>query len=90
MTADIDARTRRYLISMGIRTVCFLLAIVTSGWPRWAFLAGAVLLPYISVVFANGGREPERERPVSFYDPSVRALGPAPSPPRRDRRPDAA
>ncbi len=51
------ARTKRYLISMGIRTACFLAAVVASGWMRWVFLAGAVFLPYIAVVMANAGRE---------------------------------
>ena len=54
---DVNGRTRRYLISMGIRTACFLLAVVTDGWLRWVLIAAAVLLPYLSVVFANGGRE---------------------------------
>ncbi len=34
------ARTRRYLISMSIRTLCFIAAVVADGWLRWAFLAG--------------------------------------------------
>lgn len=50
---DIDARTRRYLISMSIRTLCFLLMIVVPGWWKWVFLVGAVLLPYVAVVLAN-------------------------------------
>jgi hypothetical protein len=50
-------RTRRYLISMGIRTVCFVAAIFTPGWPRWALIAGAIVLPYLAVVVANAGRE---------------------------------
>ena len=54
---DVDTRTRRYLISMGIRTVCFVLAVVFDGWLRWVFIAGAIDLPYLYVVFANGGRE---------------------------------
>ena len=54
---DVNSRTRRYLASMGIRTVCFLLAVVTDGWLRWVMIAAAVVLPYLSVVFANGGRE---------------------------------
>ena len=53
LTEDVGARQKRYLISMGVRTLCFLLAVVTSGWLRWAFIAGAVLLPYIAVVLAN-------------------------------------
>jgi hypothetical protein len=57
LTADVRYRQSRYLVSMGIRTVCFVLAIVTSGWLRWAFFIGAVVLPYVAVVFANAGRE---------------------------------
>ena len=50
-------RTRRYLISMGIRTVCVIAAIFVPGWPRWFLIAGAVVLPYFAVVVANAGRE---------------------------------
>lgn len=53
---DVDSRTRRYLISMGIRTACFLLAVVTDGWLRLVLIAATVLLPYFAVVFANSGR----------------------------------
>lgn len=50
-------RTRRYLVSMGIRTVCFAAAIFVPGWPRWVLIIGAVTLPYLAVVVANAGRE---------------------------------
>lgn len=50
---DRDARTRRYLISMAIRTVCFIAAILVDGWLTWVLFAGAVILPYIAVVGAN-------------------------------------
>ena len=38
--ADIDARQRRYLISMGVRTACFVAAVVVfltlgQGWVMW-------------------------------------------------------
>jgi Protein of unknown function (DUF3099) len=47
-------RQKRYMISMGIRTVCFLAAIVVgSGWLRWVLVAAALLLPYVAVVMAN-------------------------------------
>ena len=62
---DVDSRTRRYLISMGVRTVCFVLAVVTDGWLRWVLIAAAVVLPYLSVVFANGGRERVEHPPGS-------------------------
>ncbi|MGZ4600466.1 MAG: DUF3099 domain-containing protein [Oryzihumus sp.] len=58
---DQSERMRRYLISMGIRTVCFLLsvlAIVVLHWTvvGWTLVAGAVVLPYVAVVMANATR----------------------------------
>lgn len=50
-------RTKRYLISMAVRTACVIGAIIVPGWPRWALIAGAVVLPYLAVILANGGRE---------------------------------
>lgn len=50
---DRDNRTRRYLISMGIRTACFIGAVVVGGWLAWVLFAGAIVLPYIAVVVAN-------------------------------------
>ncbi|WP_231332965.1 DUF3099 domain-containing protein [Actinomadura graeca] len=63
MSEDIGYRQRRYLVSMGIRTVCFVGAVLAAmaGAPLWLvglLVAGALFLPYISVIFANGGREP--------------------------------
>lgn len=57
LSKEQKARTRRYLISMAIRTACFLAAVFADGWLRWAFLVGAVFLPYLAVVVANAGRE---------------------------------
>lgn len=54
---DQAARTRRYLISMALRTACFIGAVVTTGWVRWTLVVGAVILPYIAVVAANAGRK---------------------------------
>jgi hypothetical protein len=61
---DVNSRTRRYLISMGVRTVCFLFAVIADGWLQWVLLAAAVVLPYLSVVFANSGRERIESLPV--------------------------
>jgi hypothetical protein len=53
---DIAARQRRYVVSMTVRTICFVAAIaVGPGWLRWVLVAGAVLLPYVAVVMANAG-----------------------------------
>lgn len=72
---DINRRAGRYLLSMGIRTVCLVLAVVVDGPLRWAFLAGAVLLPYVAVVMANAGRERE-ELPSTLIDPMAITAGP--------------
>jgi Protein of unknown function (DUF3099) len=54
---EMHQRMVRYLISMGIRTACFVLAIFTHGPVRWVLVGAAIVLPYFSVVFANAGRE---------------------------------
>ena len=58
LAEDSDMRMRRYLITMGIRTACFLLAVVTEGWPRWTFVAGAASLSSTAVVLAIAARPP--------------------------------
>ncbi len=58
-TDDQDQRVKRYLVMMGIRVLCFGLVFVTSGWLRWAAVAGAVLIPYFAVIVANAVRPRE-------------------------------
>jgi hypothetical protein len=66
MSEDIRYRQNRYLIMMGIRVVCFAVAIVLFVvHMRWLVLlpaVGAIFIPYIAVIFANGGREPDNTR----------------------------
>jgi hypothetical protein len=82
ITDDQAPRTRRYLISMGIRTACVIAAIIVPGWPRWVLIAGAVILPYVAVVAANAGRSrhdrpaPTSPRPLRPELPSQRSLPP--------------
>jgi hypothetical protein len=73
---DIDRRTHRYLVSMGVRTVCVVAAALSDGPFRWAFLAGALFLPYIAVVLANAGRE-RVATPEAFLDATAIGAGPA-------------
>ena len=65
-TEDQARRLKRYLITMAIRTVCFVLLVVVDAWYRWIFAAGAVFLPFIAVVAANAvmPRVTGRVRPV--------------------------
>ena len=66
MSEDISYRQHRYLIMMGIRVICFAIAIVLfAAHLRWLVLVpavGAIFIPYIAVIFANGGREPDNVR----------------------------
>jgi hypothetical protein len=54
---DIAARQKRYLLSMSLRSACFVGAIVASmagiGWLWPILIAGALILPYFAVVLAN-------------------------------------
>ncbi|MFT4188004.1 MAG: DUF3099 domain-containing protein [Aeromicrobium sp.] len=49
------ARERRYIVSMSIRTACFIGACLVEGPLRWVLIVGAIVLPYVSVVLANAG-----------------------------------
>ncbi|HEX5089450.1 MAG TPA: DUF3099 domain-containing protein [Nocardioides sp.] len=78
---DIDARQRRYLFSMGVRTLCFVGAIVAASfgihwlWP--ILIVGAVVLPYVAVVMANAATT--RDDGVALLDHSnQRELGTGP------------
>ncbi len=82
---DIRARQKRYLLSMSLRTICFVGAVVASlagiDW-LWPFLiAGAVILPYIAVVMANAAAnltDGFKLREADFSRPELEA------PPRRE------
>jgi Protein of unknown function (DUF3099) len=66
LSEDIRYRQHRYLIMMAIRTICFGIAVIMyANHLRWLVLIpaiGAIGIPYIAVVFANGGREPDNMR----------------------------
>lgn len=67
-------RVRHYAITMGIRTVCFILvfAVQPMGWWTWVFAIAAAVLPYIAVVIANAGDDSvptEVESPLIELEP---------------------
>jgi Protein of unknown function (DUF3099) len=74
---DIAYRQRRYLLMMGIRAVCFVIAVVLFvnhfGWLAAIPAVGAIFIPYFAVVFANGGREPDNTRGFMEYRPNLPA-----------------
>jgi Protein of unknown function (DUF3099) len=75
MSDDIAYRQKRYLIMMGIRLVCFVVAVVLfvnhAGWITGIPVVGAIAIPYFAVVFANGGREPAGTRGFRPYEPTL-------------------
>ena len=77
MTDDINYRQRRYLLMMGIRAACFVIAVVMFinhlGWLTVIPAIGAIFIPYFAVVFANGGREPNNTRGFMEYQPNLPA-----------------
>ena len=79
---DIAVRQRRYLFSMGLRTLCFVLAAVSIGhWFMWVFIAGSFFLPYVAVIVANAGTSPDPGGPDWFEpDLDTRAIEPTRSP----------
>ncbi len=74
-SSDIRSREIRYLISMGIRTACFLLAIVADGPLRWVLIAASFVLPYFAVVIANAGNHANPQGPDPFASPTTLELG---------------
>jgi len=87
---DQGERMRRYLVSMGIRTACFILAVVALAvlhWAviGWALVTAAVVLPYIAVVMANA----TSSRRSTTLGPLTPNNGTAPplSPRRHDEEP---
>lgn len=79
---DVRARQRRYVISMSIRTVSVILAVVLWSVERYVAVVALVLglvLPYIAVVVANAGRERAPSLPSTFVTTPMRTMI---SPPR--------
>ena len=84
MSEDIRYRQNRYLIMMGIRTLCFIAAILMFvnhlGWLAGIPAVGALFIPYFAVIFANGGREPDNVRGFMEYRTNLPAPRDLPTP----------
>lgn len=70
----------RYLITMGIRIVCFALMVLVTpyGWYTWIFAAGAIVLPYFAVIVANVGSD---VRDTTAENPELALPAPPAAPP---------
>ena len=77
---DIAGRQRRYIVSMAVRTACFLLAVLFAGTAlMWVFIIGAFLLPSIAVVLANAQGSRGHGPSPSAFDPARKAIEPPPA-----------
>jgi hypothetical protein len=77
LTDDVRGRQRRYIISMSVRTVSFILFVALWNVSRplgWIALALGLLLPYVAVVVANAGRENAPKLPSTFIHTPVRPM----------------
>jgi Protein of unknown function (DUF3099) len=73
-------RERRYLLTMGLRVLCFIAAIVLFAvGPRWAgFIAavGSLVLPWVAVVAANAAPKRAGGAPVLYAGEQRKELPP--------------
>lgn len=77
----------KYAVAMGIRMVCLILIFVVDGWFKILPVLGAVFLPWIAVVIANGSDKAEIHSdslldyvPMGELDAPRAAAGPASGP----------
>ena len=71
------SRKRRYLWTMGIRVVCFILAIVLAAlhltWAAGVAVGASLILPWVAVIAANAGPTRATENAL-LYQPERREL----------------
>lgn len=79
---DMRKRMIKYALAMGIRMVCLILIFVVDGWFKIIAVAGAVFLPWIAVVIANGNDKAEAHSdalldsaPLAEIESPLRAAG---------------
>ncbi|GAA1701816.1 DUF3099 domain-containing protein [Kribbella sp. NPDC056951] len=77
---DLDSRIIRYAAMMGLRVVCFVLAVLTPSPWRWMFVVGAVFLPYFAVVLANVAKTATQDSGTPYVAPDRPALEASPGP----------
>ena len=56
---EMRERMIKYAVAMGIRMVCLVLIFMVDGWFKLIPVLGAVFLPWVAVVIANGSDKAE-------------------------------
>jgi hypothetical protein len=74
---ELRRRQRRYLITMGFRVICIVLAILLAAlhldWEAGIAVAGSLILPWVAVIAANAGPQRTAGAPL-VYEPERRQL----------------
>ena len=83
---DLAGRQRRYVVSMTIRTFCFIGAIFAAlaglNWLWPILMVAALLLPYVAVVMANARHTRGDDFELVEHRPDHPQLGSGPNPPQ--------
>lgn len=85
---ELGSREIRYALSMLVRTLCFIGAVVAWNHVMWlavVLLVGAVFLPYTSVILANAGVRTKGEGSDIMKPEPFGQIGEGPAE-RRDER----
>jgi Protein of unknown function (DUF3099) len=56
---EMRQRMIKYAVAMGIRMVCLIMIFVVDGWFKLVPALGAVFLPWVAVIIANGSDKAE-------------------------------
>jgi hypothetical protein len=77
---EMRQRMIKYAVAMGIRMVCLILIFVVDGWFKLIPVLGAVFLPWVAVVIANGSDKAEIHSDALLdYAPLIELDAPASS-----------
>ncbi|MGP9502312.1 DUF3099 domain-containing protein [Specibacter sp. AOP5-B1-6] len=79
---EMHSRMVKYAVTMGIRMVCLAAIFVFDGWFKLIPVIGAVVLPWVAVVIANGGADIVHQETVELLDeaPMYAVAGGEPGP----------
>lgn len=79
---EMRQRMIKYAVAMGIRMVCLILIFVVDGWFKVIPVIGAVFLPWVAVIIANGSDKAEiHSDSLLDYVPLGELSAPAAAPP---------
>lgn len=65
---EMRQRMIKYAVTMGIRMVCLGAIFLFDGWYMLIPIAGAVLLPWVAVIIANGAADVNHQETVELLD----------------------